>query len=514
MAPACVLAALFTSVFLYAGCNFNAAPEKSSTSSKTPTTVSFKKEDLPCPSIVRKLPNLELKDISTDAVPYLARYSLPAADGVAFCRYLERIQHDHEVKIEEGLVDMMGDYFLATQKIETGYFFSYKVRNREIPKIIRDGASSESEQADLFLKAIDSDPDAARKALLEKQIKDLSSSNRKEGVLKLIQFLFKESWAFNPTVQQYLASENYHDDSYGFVDRGLRTTSYSHMGATVELFLNSDITGFPPEYKSTLEAARKRLPEKAKRILILGPGLDFSNPELGEEIPQQSYEPFAIMDLLLKSKRSDFEDIKIDLFDISPRVEQHWEGLLKSANQGHAYRLTLVVGGNRLSDEISYVTHFGDSLPGVSSSEISRKESRRPAPRTLDPDSVSVRSLTIPASVVKKFHPFQGDLTTTDLEKLALENGGKYDVIFCFNTMEYLNETERALAGINIRESLAENGVFITDNRFETDLGERPKQPRKDTSAAKPIFEPAFFEMVTDVINASRHMVIYRKGQK
>jgi hypothetical protein len=55
--------------------------------------------------------------------------------------------------------------------------------------------------------------------------------------------------------------------------------------------------------------------------------------------------------------------------------------------------------------------------------------------------------------------------------------------------MEYLNESERALAGINVRAALAENGVFITDNRFESDLGERPQDPKKDTSAAKPIFE-------------------------
>lgn len=454
----------------------------------------------PCPSIVRKLPNLELKEISSDALPYLRKYSLPVADGAAFCRYLERIQNDHEVKIEEGLLDMMGDYFLATQKIETGYYFSYKFGSpgRKIPQIILDRASSESEQADLFLKAIDSDPDAARKALFEKRIKDLSPSNRKQGALNLIQLLFKKSWSFNPTVQQYLKSERYRDDSYGFVDRGLRTTSYSHMGTTVDLFLNEEIT-------------RKLLPGKAKRILIIGPGLEFSSPELGEEIPQQSYEPFAIMDMLLKSKRSGFEDIKIDLFDISPRVEQHWEDLLKSANQGYPHNLTLAVGENRSSNEISYVAHFGDSLPGVVASPILTRKSRRPASGTLEPYSVTVRRLTVPASVVKKFHPFRGDLTTTNLEKLALKNAGKYDIIFCFNTMEYLNETERALAGINIRASLAQNGVFITDNRFETDLGERPQQPRKDASAAKPIFAPSFFEMVTDVINAGRHMVIYRR---
>src|SRR5207244_13522917 len=153
MAPACVLAALLMSAVLDAGCNFNAAPQKSS------------KEDLPCPSIVRKLPNLELKDISTDALRYIRRYSLPTADGAGFCRYLERIQHDHEVKIEEGLVDMMGDYFLASQKIETGYYFSYKIGfpDREIPQVVLDRASSEREQADLFLKALDSDPDRRSK---------------------------------------------------------------------------------------------------------------------------------------------------------------------------------------------------------------------------------------------------------------------------------------------------------------------------------------------------------------
>ena len=497
-------AVLSISVFLYADPSFSAASQNSA----------LKKQDPPCPSIVRQFPNLDLKTISADALPYLKKYFLPAADGAAFCRYLERIQHDHEVKVEEGLLDMMGDYFLTTQKIETGYYFSYKIGSpdREIPRVILDGASSESEQADLFLRAIDSDSDAARKALFEKQIKNLSLSNRREGALKLIRLLFEKSWVFNPRVQQYLGSDNYRDDSYGFVDRGLRTTSYAHMGTTLDSFFN----------RSTPEASAKLVPERAKRVLIVGPGLDFSHPELGEGIPQQSYEPFAILDILLKSKRSDFEDIKIDLFDISPRVVEHWEDLLKSANQGKPYRLTLVSGsamlrgGNQVSNEIttSYIAHFGDSLPGVTS-EISTRRSRRPVPRTLDPDSVSLRSLTIPASVVKRFRPFQGDLTTTDLQTLALTNGGKYDLIFCFNTMEYLNETERALAGINLRASLAENGVFITDNRFETDLGERPQQPRKDAPAAKPIFEPSFFEMADDVTTVTgRHVVIYRKGRK
>jgi hypothetical protein len=221
----------------------------------------------------------------------------------------------------------------------------------------------------------------------------------------------------------------------------------------------------------------------------------------------------------LKSGRTNFQDLKIDLFDISPRVIAYWNELLKSADQGHSSTLMIVSGtamlrgGNESSNEFTsgYVEHFGDSLPGATFQNSTRK-SRRPAPRTLDAYSVSLRTLTIPPAVVKKFHPFQGDLTTTSLERLAANSGGKYDVIFCFNTMEYLNETERALAGINVRNSLADGGVFITDNRFETDLGERPQDPKKDSSGAKPIFESSFFEMAADVTALTgRHIVIYRR---
>ena len=89
-----------------------------------------------------RLPNLELKDISADALPYMKRYAVPITNGAAFSSYLERIQHEHEIKVEEGLPDMMGDYFLTTQKIETGYYFTYKIGSpgREMPQVIRDRA--------------------------------------------------------------------------------------------------------------------------------------------------------------------------------------------------------------------------------------------------------------------------------------------------------------------------------------------------------------------------------------
>ena len=142
MSKQSLLSILLIAGVFHTGYGFGAAPQNAPS----------KKQDSPCPSIARKFPNFELKDISAEALAHLRKYSLPIGDRAAFCRYLEHIQHDHEVKVEEGLLDMMGDYFLATQKIETGYYFSYKIGfpEREIPQVVLDRASSESEQADLF----------------------------------------------------------------------------------------------------------------------------------------------------------------------------------------------------------------------------------------------------------------------------------------------------------------------------------------------------------------------------
>jgi len=90
-------AVLFISVFSLCGPQLQRCITKFCIE-KTGSALSFHRQ---------KFPNLDLKTISADTLPYLRKYSLPAADGAAFCRYLERIQHDHEVKVEEGLLDMM-----------------------------------------------------------------------------------------------------------------------------------------------------------------------------------------------------------------------------------------------------------------------------------------------------------------------------------------------------------------------------------------------------------------------
>ena len=511
-------AAILLSVSVFAGCNLRPGPLESPTSEQNATSGPFAENAPPC-SPSSELPNLALADISAEALAYLEQYSIPTANETELCRYLEQLQQEHETKIEAGLIDMMGDYFWTTQTVETNYYFSYQLsgRSEATPQIILDRASSEEEMVEHFVKAIDDDPDLKRKALFDDFIQELASPgtlSRTEGVRTLMNAIFEQSWIFNSDFQQSARNAD-RDDTYNFADRGLRTTTPIIIAALVDRFLNS-------------ETGKESLPDEISRILIIGPGLQFSDPDMGQAIPQQSHEPFTLMDSLLRSGKASFEDLRIDLLDINPRVVEHFEDAIDdAAGSGDPYVTHVVMNTEEDRDRVHLGvfdygrTVFGLSLPGAESGMPLEENSLRPASGTLEPAEVLFRTVQIPANIVEKLHPFQGDMTTTDLEKIALADGDHYDVVFCFNTLVYLNETERMLAGINIRKALAENGVFVTDNRFETETGERPGRIESAVIAAVPIFDASFFEMVADynedgtnmgpAENEGRRTIVYRR---
>jgi hypothetical protein len=451
--------------------------------------------------------NLSITTVSPESLNYIKKYSLPA-NPTEFCNYLERMKKQHQAAVEEGLVDMVGDYFFSTQSIETDYFFSYKYGSpgKQIPQIILDRAANEDQVVDRFIAAADKDPDPKRKALLEDLAQKASGSeklSRKDRYKKLTQALIEKSWVFKPQFQQTARQVN-RDDNYNFVGRGLRTTTPIFVSALVDHFM-------------TTRVGKDVLPPKINRMLIIGPGLQFSDPDLGEEIPQEAHEPFTLVDSLFRNGIATPGGMQVDLLDINSRVVQHF----KDATAGNKpYDLHVVINReeNAAREELGFL-HYGEevlgrSLPGAQSSKPIEGKSRRPSRGSLDPAAIVTRSLSIPATVVKMFHPFEGDMTTTDLRKLSPPTDTKYDAIFCFNTLIYLDEKERMLAGINIREALAENGVFVTDNRFVKQEG---------GTIADPIFDPSFLNIVADyneddtnmgpIESPGRRTIVYRRGK-
>ncbi|MSO24007.1 MAG: hypothetical protein EXQ58_12355, partial [Acidobacteria bacterium] len=121
--PIIAFAAFLVGLLLYAGCSNFKPGSGQLPASEQISTILAKEKQPPCPSFS----GMSLSNIAFEALPYLKKYAVPTTDATEFCRYLERLQQEHESKIEEGLIDMMGDYFWATQTIETNYFFSYKL---------------------------------------------------------------------------------------------------------------------------------------------------------------------------------------------------------------------------------------------------------------------------------------------------------------------------------------------------------------------------------------------------
>ena len=501
---------------LAAGCNLTSAPGQPPTAEQnTTSSVAGSEREGACVPATG-LSNLTLQGTSPEALSYLQRYSIPTSNETEFCQYLAQLQSEHAAKIDEGLFDMMGDYFWTTQSVETNYFFSYKLGGREdrTPQIILDRTASEDEMVERFMAAIDQDPDPKRKALLDATIHQLSEQDnltRPEGVRRLMNVIFEKSWVFDAEFQQ-AARGGGRDDTYNFVERGLRTTTPIIAAALVDRVINSD-------------AAKQILPDKITKVLIIGPGLQFSDPNMGPALPQQSHEPFTLTDSLLRSGKANLDDLRIDLLDINPRVVEHFEDATKDP-EPYVVRIVMNTEEDRGRAQLGVFDYgrsiLGSSIPGAESSAPVPGRSLRPSSGTLEPAEMLVRTLEIPPNVVSRLHAFSGDMTTTDLEQLSLEDGKKYDAIFCFNTLVYLDETERMLAGINIREALAENGVFVTDNRFDTDSGARPDQPENEGESVRPIFDPSFLYMAADfnedgsdmapVESEGRRTIIYRSG--
>lgn len=403
---------------------------------------------------------------------------------------------------------MVGDYFFSTQSIETDYFFSYKYGStgKPIPQVILDRAAKDDQILDRFIMAVDKDPDPKRKALLEDLAQKVSGPeklSRRERFKKLTDVLFEKSWVFKPQFQQTARQVN-RDDNYNFVGRGLRTTTPIFVSALVDHFIMT-------------RTGKDALPSKINRMLIIGPGLQFSDPDLGEEIPQESHEPFTLVDSLFRSGIAIPGALEVDLFDINSRVVQHFKDAV-ATNKSYDLHVVINKEDNVARESLGFLHYgedvFGRSLPGVQSNKPAEGKSRRPSRGSLEPAAIVSRSLSIPAAIVKMFHPFEGDMTTTDLRKLHPPVDTKYDAIFCFNTLIYLDEKERMLAGINIREALAENGVFVTDNRFVKQEG---------SAAAAPIFDTSFLNMVADyneddtnmgpVEDPGRRTIVYRRGK-
>lgn len=204
-----------------------------------------------------------------------------------------------------------------------------------------------------------------------------------------------------------------------------------------------------------------------RRVAVVGPGLDFLNKADGRDsYPQQSIQPFALVDSLLRLGLADQRDLRVITFDLSPRVNQHLEMAVSNANAGQSYELYLPLAGReRWTPElVSYWERLGDQIG------VEKKIDLPP-----DGQDTRIRALIVRPTVVQSVGPRDVNIVVERLEPLAAAE--RFDVVVATNVFVYYDPFEQALAAANVARMLRPAGVLLSNTLI------LPTPPMRSTAA-------------------------------
>jgi SAM-dependent methyltransferase len=203
-------------------------------------------------------------------------------------------------------------------------------------------------------------------------------------------------------------------------------------------------------------AAAKLLPPAAvRRAAIVGPGLDFTDKAEGFDFyPQQTIQPFALVDSLMRLDLAKSGAFSLTTYDLSPRVNAHLTAAVARASKGSGYVLQLPRPAGDAPDWqpdlVRYWETFGASIGHESP----------PAPLPAGVTGVRVRSVAVSPVVVSAITPKDLDII---VQRDPLAPAERFDLIVATNVLVYYDAFEQALALANIASMLRPGGLLLTN---------------------------------------------------
>lgn len=296
--------------------------------------------------------------------------------------------------------------------------------------------------------------------------------NTTEGQQKAKEFLVR---AFVRVLQE---SENYTriiqqarllDASAGFAER---SKLYRNRG------LSSD-TSLRPNF--AIDEAMKELQAKGlikagsvKRVAIVGPGLDFTDKQDGYDFyPQQTIQPFAVFDSLLRSGLAKTTDLQITTLDLSPKVNDHIARARAKGLKSQPYilQLPLYTQEGWKPEFVSYWEKFGNQI-GTQT---------KPVAIPAHVSDLKLRAVSVRPIFAAKITPFDTNIV---LQHLQLAETEKFDLIIGTNIFVYYDDFQQSLAMVNMAKMLRAGGVLLSNNA----LLELPASKMKSSGYTKVVY--------------------------
>jgi hypothetical protein len=207
----------------------------------------------------------------------------------------------------------------------------------------------------------------------------------------------------------------------------------------------------------TIARQKTFAPRSVQRVAIVGPGLDFTNKADGYDYyPQQTTQPFALIDTLRRLGLA-AADVQVTTFDINVRVNDHLRNAASRAASSSGYLVTLPLAGDEgwTSAVEEYWQQWGNAI----GSETTAVPAPAPAGGARE-RAVKTRTVRIQPAVVSSIVP--RDLNIV-VDRLALREGERFDLIVATNVLVYYDVFEQALAAANVAAMLRPGGVFVTN---------------------------------------------------
>ena len=192
--------------------------------------------------------------------------------------------------------------------------------------------------------------------------------------------------------------------------------------------------------------------ESVRRVGVIGPGLDFTDKAAGYDFyPEQTIQPFALIDSLLRLGLAKANELRITAFDISPRALAHLAAARMRAMRGSAYVTQLPRDPQAMwkPDLVRYWESFGD--------QIGKPAAPAPAPAGLS--ELKLRAVRVTPAFVARVTPV--DLNIVYQRMSEPQN---FDLIIATNILVYYEVFEQSLALANIESLLREGGFLLSNN--------------------------------------------------
>ena len=380
--------------------------------------------------------------------------TLPSAQmDAAWPAWIER--HDREIRarLERGDEDtivnwlLFGTSFTSRPRAVLGAVESGAVGDRE--QVLRRTIELISARLEDLLRALAApgtdDRRLFARAFLERKGLRFATAADTEAARDYLRAAVVRVATEQDQIDQELGATSGGDPLTEFVQR---STLFRTRGLSLDTSL---VSNYSVEQALAAMKARGLLkPGAVTRVAIIGPGLDFADKDVGFDFyPQQTLQPFAVVDSLARLGLAPSGGPEIVLLDISPRIIEHVKQARARAakNIGYTLNLPLPTSTPWVPEVRTHWQTFGDRIsapvPARTSTAIAKL--------------AELRAVRVRPSVVQRMSVLDVNIVTDRLD------GQAFDLVIATNVFLYYDVFEQALAMSNV-EAMLKPGGFLLAN--------------------------------------------------